>query len=51
MMFTLAGRRDDKGQLFSHVKTIESYLKAERALPVNVKCIFEGEEEIGSPDI
>ncbi len=45
------GAADDKGQLFSHVKAIESYLKAERALPVNVKCIFEGEEEIGSPHL
>jgi acetylornithine deacetylase/succinyl-diaminopimelate desuccinylase-like protein len=43
------GAADDKGQLFSHVKAMESYLKSERALPVNVKCMFEGEEEIGSP--
>jgi acetylornithine deacetylase/succinyl-diaminopimelate desuccinylase-like protein len=42
------GAADDKGQLFSHVKALESYLKTGRALPVNVKCIFEGEEEIGS---
>ena len=45
------GAADDKGQLFSHIKAIESYLKTERALPVNVKCIFEGEEEIGSPHL
>lgn len=45
------GAADDKGQLFSHVKAIESYLKTARALPVNVKCIFEGEEEIGSPHL
>jgi acetylornithine deacetylase/succinyl-diaminopimelate desuccinylase-like protein len=45
------GASDDKGQLFSHIKAIESYLKATRALPVNVKCIFEGEEEIGSPHL
>jgi acetylornithine deacetylase/succinyl-diaminopimelate desuccinylase-like protein len=45
------GAADDKGQLFSHVKAMESYLKTERALPVNVKCIFEGEEEIGSPHL
>lgn len=45
------GAADDKGQLFSHVKALESYLKTERALPVNVKCIFEGEEEIGSPHL
>jgi acetylornithine deacetylase/succinyl-diaminopimelate desuccinylase-like protein len=45
------GAADDKGQLFCHVKAIESYLKTRRALPVNVKCIFEGEEEIGSPHL
>ena len=42
---------DDKGQLFTHVKALESYLKTEQSLPVNVKCIFEGEEEIGSPNL
>ena len=41
------GACDDKGQLFTHVKALESYLRTERTLPVNVKCIFEGEEEIG----
>jgi acetylornithine deacetylase/succinyl-diaminopimelate desuccinylase-like protein len=45
------GASDDKGQLFSHVKAIESYLKTANALPVNVKCVFEGEEEIGSPHL
>jgi acetylornithine deacetylase/succinyl-diaminopimelate desuccinylase-like protein len=45
------GASDDKGQLFSHVKALESYLKTTRSLPVNVKCIFEGEEEIGSPHL
>lgn len=42
------GAADDKGQLFCHVKALESYLRTTRALPVNVKCLFEGEEEIGS---
>lgn len=42
------GAADDKGQLFSHVKALESYLSTARALPLNVKCLFEGEEEIGS---
>lgn len=42
------GAADDKGQLFCHVKALESYLRTANALPVNVKCIFEGEEEIGS---
>jgi acetylornithine deacetylase/succinyl-diaminopimelate desuccinylase-like protein len=45
------GASDDKGQLFSHIKAIECYLRSERGLPVNVKCLFEGEEEIGSPHL
>jgi acetylornithine deacetylase/succinyl-diaminopimelate desuccinylase-like protein len=45
------GAADDKGQLFCHVKAIESYLKTRGALPVNVICLFEGEEEIGSPNL
>jgi len=42
---------DDKGQLFCHVKALESCLKTAGRLPVNVKCLFEGEEEIGSPSL
>jgi acetylornithine deacetylase/succinyl-diaminopimelate desuccinylase-like protein len=42
------GASDDKGQLFTHVKAIEALLASRRRLPVNVKCLFEGEEEIGS---
>jgi acetylornithine deacetylase/succinyl-diaminopimelate desuccinylase-like protein len=45
------GACDDKGQMFAHVKALESYLRTRRALPVNVKCLFEGEEEIGSPNL
>jgi acetylornithine deacetylase/succinyl-diaminopimelate desuccinylase-like protein len=45
------GACDDKGQLFCHIKAIESYLHSARSLPVNVKCLFEGEEEIGSPQL
>jgi acetylornithine deacetylase/succinyl-diaminopimelate desuccinylase-like protein len=45
------GACDDKGQMWTHVKAIEAYLRAQRALPINVKCIFEGEEEIGSPSL
>ena len=41
------GSCDDKGQLFTHLKALESYLKTSGKLPVNVKCIFEGEEEMG----
>src|SRR5262249_15367079 len=42
------GAADDKGQLFAHVKAIECFLRAAGELPVNVRCLFEGEEEIGS---
>ncbi len=45
------GACDDKGQLFAHVKALEAYLKTGGRLPVNVKCLFEGEEEIGSPHL
>ena len=45
------GACDDKGQMFAHVKAIELRLQARGALPVNVKCLFEGEEEIGSPNL
>jgi len=45
------GASDDKGQLFAHVKALEAYLQTLRRLPVNVKCLFEGEEEVGSPSL
>ena len=34
--------------MFTHLKALESSLRATGRLPVNVKCLFEGEEEIGS---
>jgi acetylornithine deacetylase/succinyl-diaminopimelate desuccinylase-like protein len=45
------GACDDKGQLFIHLKAIESFLRTSGRLPVNVRCLFEGEEEIGSPNL
>jgi acetylornithine deacetylase/succinyl-diaminopimelate desuccinylase-like protein len=42
------GAADDKGQMFTHVKAAECLLRTAGSLPVNVKCLFEGEEEIGS---
>ena len=44
------GANDDKGQLFMHIKAFE-YLLSEGLLRHNVKFIFEGEEEIGSPSL
>jgi acetylornithine deacetylase/succinyl-diaminopimelate desuccinylase-like protein len=45
------GACDDKGQMLTHLEAVEAYLQTARSLPVNVKCIFEGEEEIGSPNL
>lgn len=45
------GASDDKGQAFTHVKALESFIKSGEEIPVNVKIILEGEEEIGSPNL
>lgn len=45
------GASDDKGQLFTHVKALEVLLRSGQGLPVNIKCLFEGEEEMGSPHL
>ena len=42
------GTVDDKGGLMAHVAALVSYLRATRALPVNVRVFVEGEEEVGS---
>ena len=41
------GACDDKGQFYMHVKALETMVKT-NTLPVNVKFLIEGEEEIGS---
>lgn len=45
------GATDDKGQLLTHIKAVESYLKSGGQPPVNVKYLMEGEEEISSPNL
>ena len=45
------GATDDKGQFIAHIKAIESLMKSEGKLPVNVKVVIEGEEEIGSRNL
>ena len=42
------GAADDKGQVFMHLKAIEAHLKQTGRLPVNIKVMLEGEEEVGS---
>jgi acetylornithine deacetylase/succinyl-diaminopimelate desuccinylase-like protein len=41
------GATDDKGQMFTHLKAAEAWLKTTGSFPVNVKFLIEGEEEIG----
>lgn len=45
------GAADDKGQLYIHVKAVESWLRSVGRLPVNVKFIMEGEEESGGQSL
>ena len=45
------GASDDKGQLFAHLKALEAYLCTRQQTPLNVKYLFEGEEEAGSPNL
>ncbi len=45
------GATDDKGQMFTHVKSVEAWLKTQGQLPVNVIFVIEGEEEVGSSNL
>ncbi len=45
------GAADDKGQMYVYVKAAEAFKETAGAPPVNLKCIFEGEEESGSPSL
>jgi acetylornithine deacetylase/succinyl-diaminopimelate desuccinylase-like protein len=42
------GSADDKGQIFMHFKAIEAHLRQTGRLPINIKVVLEGEEEVGS---
>ena len=42
------GATDDKGQMLTHVKSAEAWIKTRGSLPINLKYIIEGEEEVGS---
>ncbi|MBK7630720.1 MAG: dipeptidase [Ignavibacteriales bacterium] len=45
------GATDDKGQMYMHIKSVEAYFKTHGSLPLNVKFLIEGEEEIGSENL
>jgi acetylornithine deacetylase/succinyl-diaminopimelate desuccinylase-like protein len=42
------GACDDKGQVYIHLSALKAHMQVNGALPVNVKCVIEGEEEAGS---
>lgn len=42
------GATDDKGQMLTHVKSVEAWMKSVGKLPLQVKFLIEGEEEVGS---
>ncbi len=45
------GAADDKGQVFMHLKAVEAHLERRGLLPLNIKFILEGEEEVGSTNL
>jgi acetylornithine deacetylase/succinyl-diaminopimelate desuccinylase-like protein len=45
------GTCDDKGQVWAQIKALESLLAANGKLPINVRALFEGEEEVGGEGI
>ena len=45
------GAVDDKGQLWMQLKAFEAMMKPNRKLPINVKVLIEGEEEVGGESI
>jgi acetylornithine deacetylase/succinyl-diaminopimelate desuccinylase-like protein len=42
------GACDDKGQVYMHLSALKAHMKVNRALPLNLKVVIEGEEEVGS---
>jgi len=45
------GATDDKGQMFTHLKAAQAWLRETGSLPLNVKFLIEGEEEIGGANL
>lgn len=45
------GAADDKGQMLTHIFSARAWLEAVGRLPLNLKYIIEGEEEVGSPGL
>jgi acetylornithine deacetylase/succinyl-diaminopimelate desuccinylase-like protein len=45
------GATDDKGQLLTHILSVAAWMKVAGKLPINIKFVIEGEEEVGSNNL
>ncbi|MBI3466853.1 MAG: M20/M25/M40 family metallo-hydrolase, partial [Planctomycetes bacterium] len=45
------GATDDKGQMLTHVKSAQAWIETAGAVPINLKYLIEGEEEVGSANL
>jgi acetylornithine deacetylase/succinyl-diaminopimelate desuccinylase-like protein len=45
------GATDDKGQMLTHIKSVEAWMRTRGKLPLQIKFLIEGEEEVGSTAI
>jgi acetylornithine deacetylase/succinyl-diaminopimelate desuccinylase-like protein len=45
------GATDDKGQFYIHIAAVDALMQTDGKLPINIKFLLEGEEEIGSPHL
>jgi len=45
------GAADDKGQMYAHIKAVEALRATPGSLPLNIKFLIEGEEEVGGASI
>ena len=45
------GATDDKGQMLTHIKSVEAWMKSVGKLPLQIKFLIEGEEEVGSESL
>lgn len=45
------GATDDKGQMLTHIKSVQAWLKTVGQLPIQVKFLIEGEEEVSSQSL
>ncbi|MCA9178913.1 MAG: M20/M25/M40 family metallo-hydrolase, partial [Planctomycetales bacterium] len=45
------GATDDKGQMLTHIMSLQAWMATEGRLPLQIKFLIEGEEEVGSANI